>query len=625
MLDIDALTLVASSHGEQKTLLYETSAKFPNNHLGAIIGPSGSGKSTLIKAIAGIHNPDAGTFHWQGRNLIEEEDLAPSEIGYVPQFSIAFDELTVWENIEATTRLRVAGLSADEVEHRAEFSLIAAGLDDIPERRVKVLSGGQKRRLSLALELVTHPQLLLCDEVTSGLDPKSETDVMNVLRKVASKEDRIVLAVTHSLRHLHEFDSVLVMYEGHLAYHGPPEYLLHYFNVKSPEDVFPRLAKKSAESWHNSWIKHRENYYDSMGIDMFGSSPASHSEEPEELPTADPFSDVLPADYDGPDSSTSELPRPDRKEEPSAAPEEEADTDQSEDDAEPASPTDPVPGVLTQFFVLFGRRLKIFFRNPGQLWLHVALILGFPCLVVIFALDGLPAVTNQIMSIDANPLELAQDAASFSRSAISIGSLVSGLVMFQVVLLTLMGANNGAREIAAERQLFEKERLGGVRPLSYLLSKLAFLSVLVLLQSFWMTWFVKAVCRVPGDFGQQLLLLLLVNAALTAVSLGISSFMKSAEQASLVSIYLVGFQLPLSGAVLALPELAAAITQPFIAAYWAWSGVLMSIKDTRYYDVALLVTQTGLSPAAACLWILGCHVFGGILLAYLGLKRSNWH
>ncbi len=624
MLDIDALTLVATSHGEQKALLYETSAKFPNNHLGAIIGPSGSGKSTLIKAIAGMHEPDAGTFHWQGRNLIEEEDLAPSEIGYVPQFSIAYDELTVWENIEATTRLRVAGLSSEEIENRTEFSLIAAGLDDIPERRVKVLSGGQKRRLSLALELVTHPQLLLCDEVTSGLDPKSETDVMKVLRKVASKEERIVLAVTHSLRHLSEFDSVLVMYEGHLTYHGQPEHLLHYFNVKSPEDVFPRLAKKSAESWHSSWLKHREHYYESMGIDLFSGKPIEPDTDVEDLPTSDPFADVLPPDYDGPDYSESDLPRPERKEEKKPV----EDVDEKEEDDEEdksASLHDRIPGIATQFWVLLARRLKIFFRNPGQLWLHVALILGFPCLVVIFALDGLPAVTNQIMSIDANPLELAKDAASFSRSAISIGSLVSGLVMFQVVLLTLMGANNGAREIAAERQLFEKERLGGVRPVSYLLSKLAFLSVLVVLQSFWMAWFVKAVCRIPGDFGQQLLLLVLVNAALTAVSLGISSLMKSAEQASLVSIYLVGFQLPLSGAVLALPELAAAITQPFIAAYWAWSGVLMSMKDTRYYDVALLVTQTGLSPAAACLWILGCHVIGGILIAYIGLKRSSWH
>ena len=621
VLEIDSLTLIADAHGEQKALLHEVSAGIPGGHLGAIIGPSGSGKSTLIKAVAGILEPDTGALHWQGRNLVDEEDLAPAEIGYVPQFSIAYDELSVWENVETATRLRVAGLDAAEIESQTQFTLVATGLDDISERRVSVLSGGQRRRLSLALELVTHPRLLLCDEVTSGLDPKSESDVMKVLRKIARKDDRVVLAVTHSLRHLAEFDSVLVMHEGHLAYHGPPEFILHYFNIKSQEDIFPRLADKSAGGWHASWNKHRQAYYESLGIES-GTAPAAAADDPAGMPTSDPFSNVMPPEFAEPDEAAG-MPRPEQPEEAARGGTQRADRRESADDAA-AEVAGRTPGVVSQLAVLLVRRWKIFFRNPGQLWLHLALILGFPCLVAIFALDGLPAVTNQIMAYDVNPLEEAQDTARFSRSAISIGSLVSGLVMLQVVLLALIGANNSAREIASERLLYEKERLGGVRPLSYLLSKLLFLAVLVVAQSLWMAFFVRSVCRLPGDYGQQMLLLVMVNAALTTVSLGISSLMKSAEQSSLVSIYLVGFQLPLSGAVLALPAAAAAITQPFIAAYWAWSGVLMTMKDSRYYDILPNVVQTPLSPAAVCLWVLGCHIVGGILLAYIGLKQSRW-
>ena len=135
-----------------------------------------------------------------------------------------------------------------------------------------------------------------------------------------------------------------------------------------------------------------------------------------------------------------------------------------------------------------------------------------------------------------------------------------------------MGANNSGREIAAERLVFEKEKLSGLRPLSYIGSKAVFLLVLVVAQSLWMGLFVHLLCGFPGELFEQLLFLFLVNAAMTSVCLAISSMMSSAEQASLVSIYLVGFQLPLSGAVLALPAWVDAITRPFIAAYWSWSG-----------------------------------------------------
>ena len=122
----------------------------------------------------------------------------------------------------------------------------------------------------------------------------------------------------------------------------------------------------------------------------------------------------------------------------------------------------------------------------------------------------------------------------------------------------------------------------------------------------------------------QILLLVLVNAALTAVCLAISSLMKTAEQASLVSIYLVGFQLPLSGAVLALPKMLSWITRPFIASYWGWSGFIQTMHDTRFYEAVLAVTQTKLAPAGLCAWVLACHVLLGLLIAYMGCKNSRW-
>jgi ABC transport system ATP-binding/permease protein len=136
--------------------------------------------------------------------------------------------------------------------------------------------------------------------------------------------------------------------------------------------------------------------------------------------------------------------------------------------------------------------------------------------------------------------------------------------------------------------------------------------------------FVNFIVQFKGSLPTQVVLLVLVNAALTSVCLAISSLMRTAEQASLVSIYLVGFQLPLSGAVLALPKILSAITRPFIASYWGWSGFNHTMQDTRYYQAVRDVTTTTLSSSGLCAWVLACHVLIGLLIAYMGCKNSRW-
>jgi hypothetical protein len=220
-------------------------------------------------------------------------------------------------------------------------------------------------------------------------------------------------------------------------------------------------------------------------------------------------------------------------------------------------------------------------------------------------------------------LQLAADAAQRTEQ-VRIGSLVSGLIMFQVVLLALMGSNDSAREIAGERLIFEKEKFAGLRPLAYVASKAIFLGGIVIGQSVWMGVFVNAIVRFPGDLITQLVLLTLVNGAVASVCLAISSMMRSAEQASLTSIYLVGFQLPLSGAVLALPGALNAFTRPFVASYWGWSGFIQTLRDTRFYEAIQLVSQTKLAPGALCIWTLTIHIVVGLLATYIGCKSSRW-
>jgi hypothetical protein len=111
---------------------------------------------------------------------------------------------------------------------------------------------------------------------------------------------------------------------------------------------------------------------------------------------------------------------------------------------------------------------------------------------------------------------------------------------------------------------------------------------------------------------------------MTMVCLAISSLTRSAESASLLCIYLVGFQLPLSGAVLGLPRFIGLLSRPFIAAFWGWSGYLQTMRETRFYDIVHSMTQTELVAIELSVWVLLTHVLGGIIVAYLGVQNSRW-
>ena len=564
MLEINDVSLKVPSPEGERELLSHVSARFPLGHFGAIIGPSGCGKTTLLKLVAGIVDGDEeGTVFWKGRNL-EKEDFLSTEISYVPQFSIAHEELTVRECVEFAMRLRVREAEGVDRASAVDQLLSEVRMEEFADQRVQVLSGGQRRRLALAMEMTSHPEILLCDEVTSGLDPRSEDEVVRLLHSLSRHKNRLVLSVTHSLSHLELYDSVLVLYRGVVAYHGHTQFLAHYFSVDSPDKLYERLELRQPEEWAASWKKHQEA--------IKKATPTPAEDPAESVPVMEPTE---------------------------------------------------LPSAHSQFLTLLERRLLIFSRSRAQVLLQLGLVLGFPLLVAVFAWNGLPAVKNLSMGLDLDVMAQLDEAREFLIQSSKVGSLVSGIVMFQVILLTLMGANNSGREIASERLIFEKEKLAGLNPLAYVASKAVFLLGLVLAQSLWMGVFVHQVCGFPGDFFTQLLLLVLVNAAMTAICLGVSSLMVTAEQASLISIYLVGFQLPLSGAVLALPALLGDAVRPFISAYWSWSGILQTVKSERYYEIVQTVVQSPLSPLSLCLWVLVSHIAAGLIAAWIGCERRQ--
>ena len=194
--------------------------------------------------------------------------------------------------------------------------------------------------------------------------------------------------------------------------------------------------------------------------------------------------------------------------------------------------------------------------------------------------------------------------------------------MFQVILLTLMGANNGAREIAKERDVLEKELRAGLSPWAYVTTKSLLVVGLSLAQSFWMSFFVHKVCGFPGDLFSQFAILFITTLAMSMICLAISSVSKSPERASLLAIYLVGLQLPLSGAVLALPEIVSTLCRPFIAAYWGWSGYLKTLATYHIYDVVRQSTDTHIAELNQCLLVLSLHAVVGGVVAWIFVART---
>jgi len=641
VLEVRNITLSLDNDGEKRTLLDDVSFTVPSGHLLAIVGPSGCGKTTLMKIIAGLKMEDEGEIRWQGRNLAVDGDLHPSELGYVPQFSIAHDLLTIEECVASAVVLRTSQADAEAEDALIEKSLKSTGLAVLSDRMVKVLSGGQKRRLGLALELVTDPTLLLCDEVTSGLDPKSEREITQLLHDLARKNpSRIVINVTHSLTNLSLYDSILVMHEGRVVYHGPPRAVSHYFSVEQAEDIYPKLARRSSERWRDSWKRHRNDYYKAYGFPVNAEEGESISADAKLVADREPGRESLPSargddesETEGTDSNKLSKKQKDGDEEEEEEVVERA-SKKKKKSAKPAkapiheiSEENELPGIITQTHELVRRRWVIFKRDTAQVWLHALMLLGFPLLVVIFGLEGIPQVRNLSSRQDLNVIAEFKQQTDHFASQLKAGGLVSGLIMLQVVLVTLMASHNAAREIAGERDILERERMGGLRPFAYIMSKIIFLGTFVLAQSLWMGLFVEMVCPgIPGNILFRLLLLVLASAAMTSICLGISGVMRSPEKATILCIYLVGFQLPLSGAVLKLPQWLEPIVRPFIAAYWGWAGSLSTMKATAFFDAVKTVAASAKDAPAptVALFVLSTHVAVGLVMSYVGVKRSQW-
>ncbi|WP_141014341.1 FHA domain-containing protein [Nocardioides sambongensis] len=236
----DGLTQVVA---DGRRLIENVSFQLQPSSLTAVIGPSGAGKSTLLGALTGLRPASQGRVIWQGHDLYAHYDQLRFQIGLVPQQDIQHPQLKVREGLGYAARLRLPpDTTPTEREARVGFVAQQLQLTERLDNRIGTqLSGGQRKRVSIATELLTAPPLLFLDEPTSGLDPGLDLEVMRQLRGLAD-DGRVVMVVTHSVLALDLCDNVMVLAPGgRIAYFGPPAGVLGHFGRDNYPEVFDLL------------------------------------------------------------------------------------------------------------------------------------------------------------------------------------------------------------------------------------------------------------------------------------------------------------------------------------------------------------------------------------------------
>jgi ABC transport system ATP-binding/permease protein len=226
---------------EGGTILQPTSLHLRAGELVAIIGESGAGKSTLLKALAGVSNPTGGHVAIGGESVSNRL----CELGYVPQFDIVHDQLTVGEALDYAAQLRLPpDTTGRERTARVTEVTDQLGLADRRDTRVERLSGGQRKRVAVGVELLHRPGALFLDEPTTGLDPGLERHMTGIFRSLADTGQTVAL-VTHATGSLALYDRVVVMGRGgYLRFDGTPAELLQTFQVEQFDDVYAVLAEQ---------------------------------------------------------------------------------------------------------------------------------------------------------------------------------------------------------------------------------------------------------------------------------------------------------------------------------------------------------------------------------------------
>jgi len=239
---------IQKKYPNNKIGLQSLSLEIPHSTFAALMGPSGCGKSTLLKCLNADNPATAGEVFIHGLSLEKNFNLIKKKIGYVPQDDIIHKELSVFKTLYYAAKLRLPDDTTDEeINRRIDKVIQSLNLDqdkdkDIRNSKVASLSGGQRKRISIAVELLTEPTILFLDEPTSPLDPETIENFLKSLQDL-TKEGTTIVMVTHKPEDLNYVDQVIFLgTQGHLTYKGPSNLLTSHFEVNNIVEVYSKMS-----------------------------------------------------------------------------------------------------------------------------------------------------------------------------------------------------------------------------------------------------------------------------------------------------------------------------------------------------------------------------------------------
>ena len=230
------------------TLLDSISLSIRPNEFVGMLGPSGAGKSMLMEVMNGNRAATSGNVLVNNTDLHRHLDSLKQSIGYVPQDDIIHRELTVYRTLYYVAKMRLSrDVSSAEIRQIIDEVLDVTGLSERRNVRVSKLSGGQRKRVSIAVELITKPSIIFLDEPTSGLDPGAEERIMKLFRQI-TEAGRTVVMTTHAMENVRLFDKIVVLMAGKLVFYGTPDEALVTLKAASFKELFSRLEQPVADA-----------------------------------------------------------------------------------------------------------------------------------------------------------------------------------------------------------------------------------------------------------------------------------------------------------------------------------------------------------------------------------------
>jgi len=563
---------------QQKVLLDRVSFKALPGDLIALMGPSGSGKTTLLHVLTGYLPPSKGQVLINGQPLPEIFDALRGSIGYVPQDDIIHPELTVREAVHYSARFRLPPDFSDrEVGERVETTLRQLGLESVAHLQIgrpeqKVLSGGQRKRVNIAMELVTDPVLLFLDEPTSGLAANDTTALVELLASLARDYGKTIIATIHqpAKDEYERFNLALILGHGGVElYFGPTTNAYEFFQawrspaerpgVDSPRDMFAEMPEREA--------RFRQAMPGATNAEVRAAVSRAYGSEYDSSP-------IRAAMFSGP-----------------RAPEFQA-------EVRPALRHRERPRGQLRLLLRRYLRIKTRDRVGTAILLLQAPLIGV-LLALVFGLqkDAIPYWCMGALEQLAKQSERVRTGTESLISSLAPAADRSGAIFFLIVAAVWFGTSNAAREVVSERAIFRRERMINLGVLNYVLSKFLVLSALCLLQCTLLVGIVFFSLDLAGGFGTFLHSLgLMTLTALCSVALGllVSTAVTSSEAAMALTPIALIPQVVLGGLMVPMttnPWLE--VPMQIIPARWGFEGVVRAERAALEHHPAWRIPLPG--------------------------------